>query len=61
MPPLHEGRVVHLDDEAAAVKLRAIGCYQLSLSLAARAMLASGAFYTAEVTWELDPGTLAAG
>ena len=53
MPPLREARVVHLDREAAAVKLRAIGCYELSLGLAARETLAAGAFHTAEVTWEL--------
>jgi len=47
MPPLHDGRVVGLDGDAAAAKLRAIGCYQLSLGLAAREMLAAGAFHSA--------------
>jgi len=55
MPPLREGRVVHLDDDAAAAKLRAIGCYQLSLGLAAREMLAAGGFHAVEVAWDLEP------
>ena len=54
MPPLREGRVVRLDAETAAVKLRAIGCYELSLGLAARETLAAGAFYAAEVMWSLE-------
>jgi len=56
MPPLRRGRVAHLDDDAAATKLRAIGCYELSLGLATREMLAAGAFHTTEVAWDLDPG-----
>jgi len=56
MPPLREGRVVRLDAEAAAAKLEAIGCYELSLGMATREMLAAGAFHTAEVMWELTPG-----
>ena len=61
MPPLREGRVARLDAETAAVKLRAIGCYELSLGLAARETLAAGAFYAAEVVWSLEPETPAAG
>ena len=57
MPPLRAARVAHLDAEAAAVKLRAIGCYRLSLGLAAREALAAGAFHTAEVMWDLRAGT----
>lgn len=57
MPPLREARVAQLDAQEAAVKLRAIGCYQLSLGLAAREALAAGAFHTAEVMWDLRPAT----
>jgi LmbE family N-acetylglucosaminyl deacetylase len=53
MPPLREGRVVHLDADDGAAKRRAIDCYQLSLGLAAREMLAAGAFHTVEVAWDL--------
>ncbi len=61
MPPLREGRVVRLDAQTAAVKLRAIGCYELSLGLAARETLAAGAFYAAEVMWSLEAETPAPG
>ena len=61
MPALHQARVAQLDAEAAALKLRAIGCYRLSLGLAAREALAAGAFHTAEVMWDLQAGTPAAG
>ncbi len=61
MPPLREARVAHLDAEAAGVKLQAIGCYELSLGLAAREALAAGAFHTAEVMWDLVPAEHAAG
>jgi LmbE family N-acetylglucosaminyl deacetylase len=55
MPPLRDARVAHLDAEDAAAKLQAIGCYELSLGLAAREALAAGAFHTAEVMWDLVP------
>ncbi len=61
MPPLREARVAHLDAEEARVKLQAIGCYELSLGLAAREALAAGAFHTAEVMWDLVPAEHAAG
>ncbi len=61
MPPLREGRVERLDAQAAAVKLEAIGCYQLSLGLAARETIAAGAFHAAEVRWDLQGVRPAAG
>ena len=57
MPPLREARVAQLDTRDAALKLRAIACYELSLGLAVRETLAAGAFHTAEVMWDLRPST----
>jgi len=59
--PLREGRVVHLDVGSAALKLEAIGCYQLSLGLTARETLAAAAFHTTEVMWNLQPRDRPAG